>query len=55
MVRDRIIAAVALAVLAGFLGIVAIKVGRTDLTAVIGIGLALAAYDLWRQLRPRRR
>ncbi|WP_175544525.1 hypothetical protein [Mesorhizobium sp. YR577] len=47
-------AAVALFVLASFLGIIVVKVARIDLTIVIGIGVALVGYDLWRQLAPRR-
>ncbi len=54
MTLDRIMAGFALAVLAGFLGIIGIKVGRADLFIAIAIGLALAIYDLWRQLGPRR-
>jgi hypothetical protein len=55
MMLDRVVSVVALAVLAGYLSIVMVKVGRADLTIAIGIGLALCGYDLWRQLKPRRR
>ncbi|SFU23087.1 hypothetical protein SAMN05518861_14813 [Mesorhizobium sp. YR577] len=51
---DHAMAAVALFVLASFLGIIVVKVARIDLTIVIGIGVALVGYDLWRQLAPRR-
>ena len=43
MTLDRVMAVFALAVLAGYLGIVMVRVGRIDLTVAIGIGLALVA------------
>jgi hypothetical protein len=55
MTTDRIMAVLALAVFAGFLAIIAIKVGRIDLGVACTIGLLLAAYDLWLQLGPGRR
>jgi hypothetical protein len=42
---DRPMALLALVVLAGFLGILAWKVPRVDLIAIIGITLALALWD----------
>jgi hypothetical protein len=55
MMLNRVMAVFALALFAGFLGIVVVRVSRVDLTIVIGIGLALAGCDLWRQLKPRSR
>ena len=49
---DRLIALVPLAILAIFLGIMATAIGRLDLTAVILVTYALAAWDF---LGPRRR
>lgn len=54
MTRSRIMAVLALLAFAGFLAVVVFKVRRADLAVVSLIGLALAAYDLWSQLRPRR-
>lgn len=42
---DRIMALLAAALLAGFLGILVWKVPRADLTVVIGITIALAVWD----------
>jgi hypothetical protein len=57
MMMDRLMALLALAVLAGFLGILVWKVPRVDLFVVISITLFLASWDFianaWR--RPRRR
>lgn len=54
---DRLMALLALAVLAGFLGILVWKVPRVDLFVVVSITLFLAIWDFianaWR--RPRRR
>ncbi|MBA3447180.1 MAG: hypothetical protein H0T56_06175 [Pseudaminobacter sp.] len=55
MNRKRLFALLAFLCLAGFFGVVLAFVPRLDLAAAILIGLALAAYDLWTQLRPRRR
>ena len=55
MVLQRVMALFALAVFVAFLGIVAVRVGRTDLTVVILIGMALAGYDVWSQMFRRRR
>lgn len=43
---DRILFSIAIAFLAAFLGILAWRVGRLDLTAVIVATLALAVTDL---------
>jgi hypothetical protein len=50
MTVDRIMALAALVLFAIFLGIVALSVKRVDLFAVCAFGLALAGYDVWRQL-----
>ena len=42
---DRITSLVALIVLVGFLGILVWKLGRLDLTAVVALTVALAAWD----------
>ena len=54
MTRSRIMAALALIAFAGFLAVVVFKIRRADLAAAAAIGLGLATYDLWTQLRPRR-
>ena len=50
------IAGIAFLAFAAFLAVLIARVGRADLSTVIVLTLALAAYDLWRQLfrRPRR-
>jgi len=53
--RSRLMALLALVIFAGFLGIVVVKVGRIDLTVAAVVGLTLAGYDLWTQLKPRAR
>jgi len=55
MTLNRAMGLLALAVLIGFLSVVAFKLKRIDLFVLIAICLALAAYDLWTQLGPRRR
>jgi hypothetical protein len=55
MMLDRIFALLAYAAFLGFIGIVVMKVGRTDLTIASAIGAALAGYDIWSQLFARRR
>jgi hypothetical protein len=42
---DRIASFIALIVLGGFLGILAWKLQRVDLSMVIGLTVALAAWD----------
>ena len=44
---DRLIALVALAMLTGFLAILAFKLQRVDLFVVTGITLALAGWDFF--------
>jgi hypothetical protein len=55
MTRKRLYAFLAYLALLGFFGVVVAFVPRLDLGGAILLGLALAAYDLWTQLRPRRR
>lgn len=52
---DRVMALLAFAAFLAFVGIVAVKVGRIDLTVVIAITVALVFYDGWTQLGPGRR
>jgi hypothetical protein len=54
MNRKRFFAFLALLALASFLCVVLWFVPRVDLAGAILLGLGLAAYDLWTQLRPRR-
>jgi hypothetical protein len=51
---NRIISTFALLCLALFLGVLVFRLRRFDLSAVILITLALAAYDLWKTLYKRR-
>ena len=44
---DRMMAVFAFAVFAGFLGILAYFVPSVDLLAVLGLTVALAAYDVY--------
>jgi hypothetical protein len=55
MNRKRLFAFLAYLALLGFFGVVLAFVPRVDLGGAVLLGLALAAYDLWTQLRPRRR
>ncbi len=55
MGTSRILALLAFAAFAVFFGVLIGFVPRLDLGVVIAVGLALAAYDLWTQLGPRRR
>jgi hypothetical protein len=55
MIRKRLFALLAFLCLAAFLGVILARVPRLDLAGAILIGLALAGYDLWTQLKPRRR
>ena len=52
---SRLFAVLALAGLLGFFGVIVSFVPRIDLGIVLLICVALTAYDLWTQLRPRRR
>jgi hypothetical protein len=54
MTRKRIFALIAFLSLAAFFGVVLRFVPRMDLAGAVLLGLALAGYDLWTQLRPRR-
>ena len=55
MIHHRIMALLAMAALAGFFGVVVVKLARIDLTIAALIGLGLVGYDLWLQLGPGRR
>jgi hypothetical protein len=55
MIRKRLFASFAFLCLAGFFSVVLWFVPRADLAGAVLLGLALAAYDLWTQLRSRRR
>ncbi|QKV19393.1 hypothetical protein [Oricola thermophila] len=48
---DKFLAALALAVLAGFLGILVWNVPRLDLACVVALTLGLAVYDFVRGFR----
>lgn len=50
---DKILAIFALACLVLFLGVLVYFVPLPDLTIIIGIVAAMAAYDFYRQLRRR--
>ncbi|HTV70527.1 MAG TPA: hypothetical protein VMF90_18515 [Rhizobiaceae bacterium] len=54
MTRRRIMAVLALLAFAVFLAVVIFKLKRVDLAVAALIGLGLATYDVWSQLRPRR-
>ena len=53
--KDNLFAAVALALLVGFLGIIAWKVPQLPLIIVISVVLLMAVFDFWLELRRRRR
>jgi type IV secretory pathway TrbL component len=55
MLMDRIMSLLALALFIVFMGIIAIKIGEPDFAIAAAIGVALAGYDLFTQLGPRRR
>lgn len=48
---DKILAALSLALLVSFLGVVVVFVREVDLTIVISLGIGLATYDLWTSTR----
>ena len=50
MLRSRILAILAFAAFAGFFAVILTFVPRWDLGVAVGVGLGLAAYDLWTQL-----
>lgn len=54
MTSKRLFALLAFLCLAGFFGVIMIWVPRMDLGGAVCIGLALAAYDLWTQVGPRK-
>jgi hypothetical protein len=51
MIMSRILAVLAFVALLAFFGVVIRFVPHTDLIFIVVIGLSLAGYDLWRQLR----
>ncbi|WP_292243043.1 hypothetical protein [Mesorhizobium sp.] len=53
MTLSRFLAVLAFAVFLAFFGVVIRFVPHPDLGVAIGIGVLLAGYDLWSQLRPR--
>jgi hypothetical protein len=55
MTMSRVLALVAFAGFLGFFAVMLVKIPRLDLSAAILLGLALAGYDLWNQLGPRKR
>ena len=55
MTRKRLFALLAFLSLVGFFGVILRFVPRMDLAGVFLIGLLLVVYDLWTQLKPRRR
>ena len=56
MTIDRVFAFIAVLALLSFFGVVIVFVPHVDLVIAIGIGLALACYDIWDQLwRPKPR
>ncbi len=55
MTHDRVFAALAYFCLAVFLGVVAWRVPRLDLAVIVVVVLALAAFDVWTELRARGR
>jgi len=48
---DKILAVISIALLIGFMSIVVWYVGRTNLTVVVLLVLAMAVYDFWREFR----
>jgi hypothetical protein len=55
MTRKRLLGVFAFLCLAAFFAVVLYRVPRLDLAGAVLIGLCLAAYDLWTQLKPRKR
>ncbi len=55
MTRKRLLGLFAFLCLAAFFAVVLYRVPRLDLAGAVLIGLCLAAYDLWTQLKPRKR
>ncbi len=54
MKRDRLMMMLALVLFAGFMGIIAARVGHTDLTILAIIGVAFATVDILLQWRAGR-
>ena len=54
MLADRIIATLAILSVVLFLGIIGWNVPRITLLIVLTVVVLMAAYDFWRELRPRR-
>jgi hypothetical protein len=50
-VFDRALAVISIALLIAFVSIVVWYVGRTNLTVVVVLVMAMAIYDFWRELR----
>ncbi|WP_274627279.1 hypothetical protein [Arvimicrobium flavum] len=55
MMRNRVFAVIAYLCFALFLGVVAWRVPRLDLAVIVTVVLALAAFDIWTELRARGR
>jgi len=55
MTTDRVLATLAMLCLIAFLSVLVIWVPRWDLGIVIGVSVLLAAYDFYRELKPRER
>ena len=55
MIRKRLFALLAFLCLLAFFSVMLVRVPRIDLAVAALTGLALAGYDLWTQLKPRRR
>ena len=51
---DRIMALTAFALFLAFFAILVFSVKRLDLAAVVLAGISFAAYDMWRQVGPKR-
>jgi hypothetical protein len=51
MTLDRVLAVITLVALTAFLGTLAGLVREFDLTVFLALGVGLAGYDFWRQLR----
>ena len=49
---DRILAALSILLLVGFMSIVVVFVNEPDLWIVVVLVLAMGIYDFWRTLRP---
>ena len=54
MTLSRLLAILAFVGFLAFFGVVIRFVPHADLGVAIGVGILLAGYDLWSQLKPRR-